>query len=252
MYSSTRAKAKTLTWGKVAEVFRTSAKVELVLRFISNGKHVSVSFAIINFIDFQDFTEIDPELPPSQGFASQTDSIVVQMTDTFKTFNTPFNTAKLQYLFSNTFYCLESISHPVLVSPVWFCLEDLDSSYHPSYLHPLIRSKPLPQFLSSPDQLILDNRQMIALGVLHALLCLHHHDMFHGNINPDNIILDDALLPHLISSGLSRIADVYQTTLWNNCLSSPGGPRWSSEAGRKRCLRIRDTSAGAIFGPSSS
>jgi hypothetical protein len=150
-----------------------------------------------------------------------------------KTFNTPFNTPKLQALLSAIYYCIESITHPVLVKPIGYFFEDLNGTCHPSFLYPFITSKPLPpserpkplsqflatplsQFLGSPDQLTLENRQKIVLGVLHALLCLHDNNMVHGNLNPDNIILDRALTPHLISSGLSKLVMKLSTEVRGN------------------------------------
>jgi serine/threonine protein kinase len=132
----------------------------------------------------------------------------------FKTFNAPFTTGILQLLFSECYYVIESMSHPVLLDPVSFCFSDTHCTYHPSFVYPWIPSaKPLTEFLASPDRLTLDNRQMIVLGVLHALFCLHHNNFVHGNLNSDNVLIDDDLLPHLISRGLHKIADQFYTAV---------------------------------------
>jgi serine/threonine protein kinase len=56
-------------------------------------------------------------------------------------------------------------------------------------------------------------KQRIVIGVLSALLSLHHHTLCHGNLNPDNSRLDQDQFPHLVSYGLNGIGMVAQAPI---------------------------------------
>jgi hypothetical protein len=115
---------------------------------------------------------------------------------TLKMFTAPFDTPTLPLFFSNNYHCVESLSDPVLVNPIGYCLEDL------------IPAKLLSQFLASLDHPTPDKGHMIVIGILHALLCLHHH-------NPDSnsirkvceacVMPDPARRP--IKYGVASVAD---------------------------------------------
>jgi serine/threonine protein kinase len=124
-----------------------------------------------------------------------------------KTFPKEFDTPRLHYIFSALFHVYETVRHPVLVAPIGYAFLDADQTYRPSFLDPYIPSQPLTKFLDGTDQLSFEQKQVIILGVLHALLFLGSAVCsFHGNLNTDSILLDPGLQPHVISYGLTKIA----------------------------------------------
>ncbi|KAJ7103769.1 kinase-like domain-containing protein [Mycena epipterygia] len=77
-----------------------------------------------------------------------------------------------------------------------------DIALWPVLISPFYELGHLGSFLSNHLEA---NRQNIVLGVASGLECLHDHEIVHGDLKPQNVLVDDQGTPHIGDFGISKI-----------------------------------------------
>lgn len=180
-----------------------------------------------NFLDFNEFTDLS--LLVSTKYTTITlgkKKISPSPKIIFKTFNYLCNNSKSQKIFLDTFSQIKRQKNQYL--QIYDCISfvTFNSTLNPTFSMPYISSTNL-EFLFQSSNFVDTWTSQDALhcifAVANGLECLHDNLFYHGNLNPSNIICDEAKQCYLCDFGLYPIKNLYinYSEMYNNDYKDP-------------------------------
>jgi serine/threonine protein kinase len=126
--------------------------------------------------------------------------------------------AKIQR-FINESNAISQLNHPNIVKFVEFGYTGSGPSRLPYFVMEYFDSKTLKHYLRAPESLTMEQKISILLQTAGALQAVHHKNILHRDLKPDNILVSDSLtvkmtdfgICHLPTSDLTKTSDLMGT-----------------------------------------
>ena len=113
---------------------------------------------------------------------------------TSQTFDITYNRNQ-QKIFLQKMSDLIYVNHPTIVQYHGISFKDFTGNDKLTIFSEYIQSVPLSKILNenSVNHSIFDNtkKQKILIGIARGMMILHEHNIIHGNLNPDEILIDN-------------------------------------------------------------
>ncbi|URE23527.1 receptor-like protein kinase [Musa troglodytarum] len=134
--------------------------------------------------------------------------------------------------FMNEVISIGQTHHKNLVRLVGFCCQGADRLL----VYEFMSNGSLMALLSGEVRPSWDQRVQIALGIARGLLYLHEEcisQIIHCDIKPQNVLLDDNLVPRIADFGLAKLLKTDQTRTKTDIRGTKGyvAPEWFKNAG---------------------
>ena len=110
----------------------------------------------------------------------------------------------------NEIEIMSQCDHPTVIKYFGYSLLDFNLGSNIVIFTELIKNGSLSKIISKAKQLDhpenYDNtaRQIILIGISSGMRYLHHHDIMHCDLKPNNVLLDDNYYPHIIDFGMAK------------------------------------------------
>lgn len=172
-----------------------------------SSRSFQLSNAKISVVDINNY-EIINNLQKSTKFES---TILVREKITKKkyiaeVFNVTFNQNQKKK-FIQKMSELIFFNHPTIVQYHGISFKDFEGNDNLTIYTEYIENVPLSKIINSNKITNFDNtkKQKILIGISRGMMILHAHNIIHGNLNPDHILIDNNYEPHITGFGLLKI-----------------------------------------------
>lgn len=103
--------------------------------------------------------------------------------------------------------------HPTIIKFYGYSLKDFHDENNVTIFMELAENGSLADLIKKSRKGLMDalftntQKQIILIGIAYGMMYLHKHRIFHRDLKPDNILLDNNYYPHITDFGLSKFYD---------------------------------------------
>ena len=117
-----------------------------------------------------------------------------------------------QKLFQQNLKSLKPIKNPIIIPIIGYSFIDFENQNNPTIVTEYLPNGSLADALKNNINLTPTNKYIILLGVAEGMKYLHSHKIVHGNLKPENILLDQKLYPHICDHYEFKLSKVFHSS----------------------------------------